>query len=206
MQDSTVSRVQFAKTYLEGLKRCMDALPLEAIAELIRLLEVAYSENRQVFVLGNGGSASTASHMASDLGKTVLPKNLPDSHPRFRVMALTDSVAWMTAISNDLSYREVFAEQLKNWVNPEDLVIAISGSGNSANVLEGIKVAKQRGAKTVALLGFDGGKTLPLVDHAVLVKSNNYGFVEDLHMVVNHLITASLSQFLQRRLPVAAVG
>lgn len=188
------ARTAFVKDYLEGLKRCIDVLSIDSIAELIRLLDEAYQRGRQVFIIGNGGSAATASHMASDLSKTILPKNASDSVKRFRVMALTDNVPWLTALANDLSYQQIFAEQLKTWVDPGDLVIAISGSGNSPSILEGIRVAKSKGATVVGMLGFEGGAARAIVDHMVLVRSDSFGFIEDLHVALNHLVTAFLSQ------------
>jgi D-sedoheptulose 7-phosphate isomerase len=181
-------RTAFARDYLDGLRACLDALPIESIARMMALVENAYDTGKQVFVLGNGGSAATASHMASDLGKTVLPRDRPDVR-RMRVMSLTDNVAWMTAIGNDIGYASLFAEQLENWVAPGDLVIVISGSGESPNILEAIRRAKVHGATVLGLLGFEGGAARTLVDEHVLVQSSHYGFVEDVHVAINHLVT-----------------
>jgi D-sedoheptulose 7-phosphate isomerase len=186
--------------YLAGLKKCIDALSVEGVAKVIQTLESAYEEDRQVFVIGNGGSAGTASHMAADLCKTILPKDPAAAKAvrRFRVMALTDNVPWMTAIANDISYADVFSEQLKTWARPGDIVIAITGSGNSPNILEGLKTSKQLGLHSVGLLGFEGGKAAHLVDQAVVVRNDSFGFIEDLHGVLNHLITAFFSEKLRR--------
>ena len=105
-------------------------------------------------------------------------------------MALTDNVPWMTALANDLGYEHIFSEQLKNLVQKGDVLIAISGSGNSPNIVKGVQAAKALGATVVGILGFDGGKVKDLVDTSVLIRSDNYGYVEDLHMVLDHLITA----------------
>ena len=187
---SAARRRDFAGAYLEGLKSCVAALPLEQVAEVIECLEQAYVDGRQVFIIGNGGSAATASHMACDLGKTILPSAAGERTRRFRVMALTDNVPWMTALANDLGYEHIFSEQLKNLVQKGDVLIAISGSGNSPNIVKGVQAAKALGATVVGILGFDGGKVKDLVDTSVLIRSNNYGYVEDLHMVLDHLITA----------------
>jgi len=159
------------------------------VADVIACLEEAYEAGRHLFVMGNGGSAATASHMAVDLGKTVLP--VPSNGARrFRVTSLTDNVPWMTAIANDLGYQHVFAEQLRNHVEAGDVVIAITGSGNSPNIVEGVRVAAEHGATTIALLGFDGGAVKDLVDLHVLVRSDHYGFIEDVHAMLSHLVTA----------------
>ena len=182
-------RIAFAMEYLAGLKNTLDVLSVEQVAEMMGCLEDAYREGRQVFIIGNGGSAATASHMACDLGKNTLRIENKETARRFRVMALTDNVPWITALANDLGYEHVFSEQLKNLVQEGDLVIAISGSGNSSNIVEGVRVAKALGAKVVGILGFDGGKVREMVDVSVVVKGNEYGYIEDIHMVLDHLAT-----------------
>ena len=137
MADSRMDETQFAREYLEGLKKCLDTLSLEQVAEVIGCLEEVYREGKQVFIIGNGGSAATASHMACDLGKNILPRGMEETARRFRVVALTDNVPWMTALANDLGYEHIFSEQLKNLVQEGDLVIAISGSGNSPSIMGG---------------------------------------------------------------------
>jgi D-sedoheptulose 7-phosphate isomerase len=189
VSESTSRQIGFSGDYVEGLKKCLDTLLLEEVAGVIHCLEEAYREGKQVFIIGNGGSAATASHMACDLGKVILPE-AGDAAPRFRVMALTDNTPWITALANDLGYEYIFSEQLKNMLHKGDLVIAISGSGNSPNILEGIKVAKLLGAKVLGILGFDGGKAQEMVDASVIVRSENYGYVEDVHMALDHLVTA----------------
>ena len=183
-------KVDFARNYLENLKRCLDTLSLEQVAALITALETAHRNRRHVFIAGNGGSAATASHMACDLNKTVNGNELHAPGPRFHVVSLADNVPWMTAIANDLGYDYVFSEQLHNLCEAEDLLIAITGSGNSPNVIEAVKIAKSLGAKVFGILGFDGGIIRELVDEYVLVESNHYGFIEDIHMVLDHLVTA----------------
>jgi len=187
--DSVNQRVEFADEYLTELKQFMDSLSLAQVANVIGYLVEAYREKKQVFIIGNGGSAATASHMACDLGKNILPKEGKETARRFRVMALTDNVSWMTALANDLGYEHIFSEQLKNLVQEGDLVIAISGSGNSLNIVEGVQVSKSRGARVVGILGFDGGKLAKIVDASVIVSSRKYGYIEDVHMIIDHLIT-----------------
>ena len=185
-----IRKVDFARNYLESLKRCLDTLSLEQVAALITALETAHQNRRHVFIVGNGGSAATASHMACDLNKTVNGNELHAPGQRFHVVSLADNVPWMTAIANDLGYDYVFSEQLHNLCESGDLLIAITGSGNSPNVVEAVKVAKSFGAKVFGILGFDGGSVRELVDEYVLVESNHYGFIEDIHMVLDHLVTA----------------
>jgi len=181
---------EFAKQYFDGLKRCLDTLSLDQIAEVIGYLDEVIQNGNRIFIIGNGGSAATASHMACDLGKNTFFASSTDPANRFQVMALTDNTPWITALANDLGYEYIFSEQLKNLVAQGDLVIAISGSGNSPNIIEGIKIAKKLSAKVVGLLGFDGGKARDLVDAYVLIDSNSYGYIEDIHMILDHLLTS----------------
>jgi D-sedoheptulose 7-phosphate isomerase len=183
-------RDAFARGYLEDVSASVARLPLAQIAVFAETIERAYRDDRQVFVIGNGGSASTASHMACDLAKNIYPADGAPRIRRFRVLSLTDNVALITALANDNGYDRVFADQLSYYVRPGDLVIAISASGNSPNVLEGLAAARTAGARTAALLGFGGGRARELADVSVLVDSRDYGHVEDAHLVVNHLVTA----------------
>jgi D-sedoheptulose 7-phosphate isomerase len=148
------------------------------------MLYRAYRNEKQVFTLGNGGSASTASHMAADLGKNTIGPNMR----RFRVISLNDNTAMLTALANDLGYENVFREQLQNLIRPGDLLIAISASGNSANVVNAIRYAQAQCAETACLLGFDGGDAAQLVDVAIVVPSDHYGVVEDVHLITNHIL------------------
>ena len=189
-------REDFVLGYLGHVRRCLDALPVADVARFVECLERAYTDDRQVYIVGNGGSAATASHMACDLAKNVYPAAPGVPVRRFRVTSLTDNVALITALANDCGYERVFSEQLTNVLQKDDLVIAISASGNSPNVLEAIALARERGARTAALLGFDGGRARRLVDVAVVVASDDYGHVEDLHLVLNHLVATWMRQLL----------
>ncbi len=190
-------KAQFAAEYVEGLIRCLKVLPLEAIARLLGYLEQAQREGRAVFIIGNGGSAATASHMACDLAKNTFDPREGEPTQRLRVMSLTDNVSWITALGNDIGYEYIFSEQLRNLVRPGDLVIAITGSGNSPNIIHGVEVARSLGATVVGLLGFKGGKVLELLDDYVLVASDNYGHIEDIHLVINHILVAYLKSASQ---------
>ena len=194
IDDFTTAREHFVLGYVAEIQRCLDALPVAQVARFVQSLERAYEEDRQVYIIGNGGSAATASHMACDLAKNVYPATLPVR--RFRVTSLTDNVALITALANDCGYHRVFAEQLNNVLQSGDLLIAISASGNSRNILEAIELARSRGARTAALLGFGGGRARDMVDVAIVVESTDYGHVEDLHLVLNHLVTAWMRQVL----------
>lgn len=197
IEQDTGVREEFAFSYLAELRQCLDAIPLADVGRFVECLERAYREDRQVFIIGNGGSASTASHMACDLAKNVYPPITTRPLRRFRVTSLTDNVALITALANDCGYERVFSEQLQNVLAPGDLVIAISASGNSPNILQALAFARERGARIAALLGFDGGRAREMADVAVTVTSRDYGHVEDLHLMLNHLIAAWMRQLLR---------
>lgn len=180
--------------YFQDLKKAIDVLNQEKIQKVISVLFKAYQNNKQVFILGNGGSASTASHFACDLGKGTLQNIYDMGEKRFRVISLTDNVATLMAYGNDLSFENVFVQQLNNLINEEDVVIGISGSGNSANVIKAIEYAKKYGAVTVGFLGFrTGGKLGQMVDYDIIVQDDHYGRIEDIHLVLCHLVSDSLA-------------
>ncbi len=180
--------------YLVGLNSIVRGLSEQDIERVIGVLEEAYRRGRQVFVMGNGGSAATASHFSCDLAKTVQV----NGKPGFRVISLTDNVALMTALGNDVGYEDVFRGQLANLLRPDDVVVGISGGGRSPSVLKAIRFAREKGATTVAFTGMvDGGGPLAeLVDHAIVVPSSNYQYIEDVHMMLVHLMTTILRQRL----------
>jgi D-sedoheptulose 7-phosphate isomerase len=171
-----------------GVGSVLRSLPFALIDRVAEALWHAYLEDRAVYVFGNGGSAALASHCACDLGKgTVINGNR-----RFRVLALTDNVPLMTAWANDACYDDVFAEQLTPLINKRDVALAISGSGNSPNVLKALHVAREAGAVTIGLTGFEGGKMKPLCDLCVIIPSDNMQVIEDLHVSVSHSVFVSL--------------
>ena len=147
--------------------------------------------------MGNGGSASTASHMAADLAKNTIGANMR----RFRIMSLNDNVPLMTALSNDLGYHRVFTEQLMNLIRPGDVLVVISGSGNSPNVLRAVDYARDQCAQVVGLLGFSGGRAAELCDTAVVVDSEDYGVIEDAHLILNHILVEYFRDRLFRERP-----
>jgi D-sedoheptulose 7-phosphate isomerase len=170
--------------YIDDLRRAVAALPQDRLEALGEKLYRAYRNEKHVFVLGNGGSASTASHMAADLGKNTIGPNMR----RFRVLSLNDNIATLTALANDLGYENVFREQLMNLACAGDLLIALSGSGNSPNVLKAIHCAHERAAEVVAVVGFSGGAAAEIADLAIVVQSDHYGVIEDVHLVINHIL------------------
>ena len=180
------------QNYISHLQGVLERLSLEDVQHSIDAIMEAYHAEKQIFVIGNGGSASTASHLACDLGKgTSVP-----GRPRFRVISLTDNVATMSAWSNDVSYEDVFVEQLKNLVNPGDVVIGISASGNSENVIRAMRHASEIGCQTIGWSGFGGGTLASICDVNVIVDSNHYGPVEDVHLILNHILHAWIREEL----------
>lgn len=176
--------MNFAQDYKTDLIRTIETIPLDKVQQAIDWFKEARERKQTIFVCGNGGSASTASHFACDMVKGASFQR--DS--RFRIMALTDSLPTMTAYSNDVSYDCVFAEQLKNFAQAGDLVLGISGSGNSPNVLNAMETASSLGCKTIGLTGRDGGKLGPMVDLNIQVPVPHMGRIEDAHMIVCHMI------------------
>jgi len=179
-----------ARAYIQRVEAGIRALSTDTLAQLIEALLRAKAEQRTVFVFGNGGSSSTASHMASDLSKGV------GGMPRLRALSLTDNVPAFTAWANDTSYDQVFSEQLRTLARPGDVAIAITGSGNSPNVVNGVATAKALDMFVVGLLGFGGGKVASMVDLAIVVASDEYGPVEDIHLLINHLVTTVMRESL----------
>ncbi|MGD0652656.1 MAG: SIS domain-containing protein [Verrucomicrobiia bacterium] len=196
-----VKASEYARKYVDVLKAVLDRLPLDAVDRTVEAIEAAHTAVKQIFVIGNGGSAATASHMMNDLCKGTLGHN-PDKEgssgwKRFRVIALTDNVSLMTAWANDTDYNHIFSEPLKNLAQAGDLLVAISASGNSPNVLAAVEAAKQIGVRVVGLTGFGGGELAKLADVAFIVPSDGYGPVEDVHMILDHIITGYLYEKLK---------
>jgi D-sedoheptulose 7-phosphate isomerase len=176
--------------YIETLQQTIDQLPKEKIVQVIDLLHSARFSGRQVFIMGNGGSASTASHFVCDLSKNTRR----EGWPRYKVIGLTDNMAVFSAYANDEGYENVFCEQLANLLVQDDIVIAISASGNSMNVINAIQYAKSQNALTIGFTGFDGGILGTLVDINLHINSNIIEHVEDLHLVLEHMIIKSLKE------------
>lgn len=185
--------------YIATLQQTLDHIAIEPIQRAIEILHEARLSNRTVFIMGNGGSASTASHFVCDLAKNTRNARQPD----FRVLGLADNMASFSAYANDEGYHQVFARQLSAFVQPHDVVIAISTSGNSANVLEATRVAKAANATTISFTGFDGGQLANMTDLNIHVSSDVIEHVEDIHLMVEHLICSMLRDMLQQPTAVA---
>lgn len=187
-------------SYFQRYGKVLAELPYAEIERVIELLLQAYERGRTVFLFGNGGSAALASHFACDLGKGTATNEA--SSKRFRVLALTDNIPLITAWANDASYEQIFAEQLRNFIEPGDVAFGISGSGCSPNVLSALQVARHAQAVTVGLTGFRGGKMPQLCDFCVVIPSDSMQIIEDLQLgvahamftVLRHRITQGISE------------
>jgi D-sedoheptulose 7-phosphate isomerase len=172
------------ETYRAEQKAAVDSIPVEQVAKLIDRLRVALREDRQIFVFGNGGSAANASHFITDLGKGASDK----LGRRFRCLSLNDNVSWMTALGNDYAYEDIFVGQLKNYARAGDLVMVMSVSGSSPNLVKAVGWCREHGVKTVALVGGKRGKLADIADEVIVINSEHYGRVEDAHMNICHML------------------
>ena len=170
--------------YISAQKAALDSIPTAAVEALLEKLGRALKEDRQIFLMGNGGSAANCSHFAVDLGKGASDT----IGKRFRVLSLNDNVAWLTALGNDYSYDEVYVRQLENYGRAGDLVIVLSVSGSSPNVVRAVTWAKEHGLYSVALVGGKRGKLAELADQTIVIDSLHYGRVEDAHMGICHML------------------
>ncbi len=181
----------FIGNYLAELKNILDRLPLDQIERIKDILLKAHSDGRHIFIMGNGGSAATSSHFACDLAMDSCTRE------RFKVIALTGNVSLLTAWANDTGYANVFAEQLRNFLKKDDVVVAISASGNSENILRAVAYANSKGAITIGLTGFEGGKLKDRVQVCLVVPSNSMERVEDVHLILGHLLSCYLREILR---------
>lgn len=194
MYGDSNSPKEYAVKYFKYLSEVFDRMDSHAIEAFINLLIDARKNGRQIFFIGNGGSAATSSHFSNDIGIGTRSKTLP-----FKTLSLTDNVAILTALGNDEGYLKIFTKQLEMYLNPKDVVVAISASGNSPNIVDALEYAKKKGATIVGLSGFDGGKLRELSDISIHVPTpkGEYGPVEDLHMIIDHLIGTYLYRYIQ---------
>ncbi|MGA1198510.1 MAG: D-sedoheptulose-7-phosphate isomerase [Candidatus Latescibacterota bacterium] len=174
----------FVKNYIEDNLKLLATLDTKAVADIIAEFGKARDQDKRIYAIGNGGSASTASHFVVDMGKGASIGR----KKRFKTIPLTDNMEWITALSNDICYEDVFVEQLKNFAEPGDVLLAISGSGNSENVLRAVKYANEVGCVTIGFTGFAGGKLHKMVDHSIVVPSEHMGRIEDVHVILQHMI------------------
>ena len=170
--------------YVAQQKAALDSIPLDAVGRLIERLRAAVAEDRQIFAFGNGGSAANCSHFATDLGKGASDK----IGRRFRVLSINDNVSWITALGNDYAYEDVYVRQLENYARAGDVVIALSVSGNSPNVVKAVQWARDHGVFTAALVGAKRGKLAEIADEALVIDSPHYGRAEDAHMAICHML------------------
>jgi D-sedoheptulose 7-phosphate isomerase len=182
--------MEHIQNYISILQQTMDQLPAQSIVDVICVLQQARLQGNQIFIMGNGGSASTSSHFVCDLAKSTRQKNLP----HFRVIGLADNVAIFSAYANDEGYENIFSQQLVNLIRPGDVVIGISASGNSKNVVNAVVEAKKHNVTTIGFTGFDGGRLGQIVDINIHVRSNIIEHVEDIHLMLEHMIVKEIKE------------
>ena len=178
--------------YLERVRVEIERLDPAQIENLSELLERAWKDGKTAYIIGNGGSGANASHLCEDLAKCTL-RDL-DRQRRLKVQSLTDNAPWITAIANDIGYESIFLEQLRNLANPGDLLIAISGSGNSPNILRAVEWAASAGLETIGVTGYSGGKLREISAHNLHVAIDDMGIVESLHLAVFHWVIDDLNR------------
>jgi D-sedoheptulose 7-phosphate isomerase len=186
----------YAKRYISYLSKLLGSLNLEAVEKIIEVFQNARANGKTIFLVGNGGSAATCSHFAEDLAYgTIVEGEKP-----FKALSLVDNAAYLTAVGNDEGYENLFVAQLRNLFNAGDVLVAISGSGNSPNVVKAIEYAKSKDGITIGMVGFDGGVVKNMCHHCVHINTmkDEYGPVEDIHLILVHLITTYLAFKLRR--------
>lgn len=193
----TADAAEFARRYVDYLSGVLKAIDYDSVATFVNLLVEARNRGSVVYFIGNGGSASTASHFANDLAIGTLAREKP-----FRVVSLTDNQAVLTAVANDFGYEEVFSQQIQVLGKPGDVLVAISASGNSPNLLRAMHSASQQAITTVAITAFDGGQMRVQADHGVHVptEAGEYGPAEDAHLILNHLVGNYLMRLVRSEL------
>jgi D-sedoheptulose 7-phosphate isomerase len=180
--------------YLAGVQRLIAQVPEERIERLADRLEETWQEGRRVLLMGNGGSSATASHIVNDLQKCIYL----DSGKPLRALCLSDNTPLVLAWGNDTEFANIFEPQIECWAEPGDLVIGISGSGNSPNVLRAIEAANRRGARTFGLAGFQGGRLAQTAQECIVIESDSMQQIEDLHMILLHAVFVTLRERTKR--------
>lgn len=180
----------FLKKYLRELKELFDTINTREFESLIVSLKEAYEKKSQIFLCGNGGSAATASHIACDLNKGVSF----EKDKRFKIICLSDNIPTIMAYANDVSYADVFVEQLKNYMAKGDLIIGISGSGNSENVLKAVRYGNENSGETFGICGYGGGKLKDIAQKSLVINSNDMQKVEDIHLIIFHCAMQGLME------------
>lgn len=188
---------KYIKDFFDELNKQTNNISWKEIAKAIRILASSYENEGQVYLIGNGGSSAIASHFASDLNKTVLGYKGDKRAKRFRAIALSDNTPALTAWANDVGFESVFSEQLKNFAQEKDVLIAISSSGKSPNIIKASETAQSMNLPIIGLTGFNGGMLLPLVDAKIHVSSSKYAIIESAHDATCHLITTYFEEFIK---------
>jgi len=187
----------FVNKYIDGQVSALRSIPASQVANLVSLFREALDKDRQIFVCGNGGSAANASHFVTDLGKGSSDK----TYKRFRCLALNDNVSWMTALGNDYDYSEIFSRQLMNLGRPGDILMVMSVSGSSPNLVKAVDWAKSNGCTSIALVGEKKGKLAAMADHVLVIDDTHYGRVEDAHMGICHMIAYAFMEIEKLQKP-----
>ena len=182
------------KGYSDLIVQAVNGINQQTIGKIVDLIWATYESGNTLFFAGNGGSASTASHMAADLGKNTINNHSDTREDRLKTISLCDNIAWISAVSNDISFDDVFVEQLKSLAKPGDLLIIFSGSGKSMNIIKAVAWAKENNLRSVGILGFDGGYVKDFSDLSIIVESTNYGIVESTHSHISHFIVEVLKK------------
>jgi D-sedoheptulose 7-phosphate isomerase len=185
--------IDYIRDYIERQAAAIVKSPYGKIGELCRMIMEARDKGKRIYFAGNGGSAATASHFTNDLVKGLSPNN----NTRFKAFSLVDQVPVITALANDYDYSVIFSEQLENYGEPEDLLVVISGSGNSRNIVNACKTAKKLGMNTAALTGRDGGEVAGICDLPVIAPVNNMERIEDIHMMWEHCVISTLREEIE---------
>lgn len=180
---------EYIEDFFEEINQNIRKIAWQEIAKAIKILYSAYENNGKVYLIGNGGSAAIASHFANDLNKTILGHKGDKKVKRFQALSLADNIPILTAWANDVGYEAIFSEQLKNFAQDKDVLIAISSSGMSPNIIKAVETAKNIHLSVIGLVGFDGGKLLSLADAKIHIPSQKYAVIESAHEAVCHLIT-----------------
>ena len=186
----------FLEEYLASSRQALDKIPVALLERFCDRVWNAYEEGGKFLVFGNGGSAATSTHLAEDLATYAIPL---EEGKRLRVLCLNDSAAVITALCNDVGFEAVFSEQVQQWGNRGDLVLTLSGSGNSPNLVEAIARAKELGCETAAMTGFDGGRLREMVDHPLHVPVDEMQVAQDAHMVMVHMVIAGFRARVRQR-------
>jgi len=188
---------EFIKSFLGRLNEQINQVSWKEIARAVKLMQAAYEHDGKIFLIGNGGSAAIATHFANDLNKTVFGYKGEKNAKRFQAISLSDNTSALTAWANDVGFEDVFAEQLRNFGQDKDILIAISSSGNSPNIIKAVAMAKNLHMSVAGFAGFEGGKLLELSDAKILIPSREYEIIESAHESICHLIVTYFKEVIK---------